>query len=215
MVREGPVRLEVGPDDVELRKPLENGREHHSRHPVRGVDDHAKRPDGIRIDEGKHLVDECVPDVELPNLAAPCGVSEAGERAFADLREARVAADGQRSPAHDLHARVVLRVVRGGDADAAVEALVGDREVDHLGADEPDVDHVCAAVRRALDHCGGHRGRGETHIAPHGDRARLEMLHVRAAHAVRAVLVELRGVEAANVVGLEHLGVEHGLTLEG
>ena len=71
--------------------------------------------------------------------------------AVADVQQARVAADGQRAAADDLHARVLLRVVRGGDLDAAVEAVLADGEIEHLGADEPDVDDVCAGVGSALD----------------------------------------------------------------
>ena len=40
--------------------------------------------------------------------------------------------------------------MRGRDADAAVQAELADREVDHLRADEVQVEHVRAAVRRAL-----------------------------------------------------------------
>ena len=134
-------------------------------------------------------------------------------RAVADLEQARLAAHRQRAAADDLHPRVLLRVVRGGDADAAVEPELADGEVDHLGADQPEVEHVGARVGGAVDQRGGHRRRGEAHVAPDGDPPRLEVLDVGAADRVRALLVELVGVDAADVVGLEDLRVEHGSML--
>jgi len=52
-----------------------------------------------------------------------------------------------------------------------------------------------------------HGGRGEPHVAPDGDRLRLEPLGVRAADRARALLVELGGVDPADVVRLEDLRV--------
>ena len=130
--------------------------------------------------------------------------------AVAHVEEARLAADRQRAAADDLHPGVLLRVVRGGDADAAVEAELADREVEHLRPDQPEVEHVRAAVRGALDQRLGHRRRGDAHVAPDGDPARLELLDVRAPDRVRALLVELGRMEPADVVRLEDLRVEHG-----
>jgi hypothetical protein len=97
--------------------------------------------------------------------------------------------------------------VRGGDGDPAVEAELADREVDHLRPDEPDVQHVDAGVGGAARDGLGHRGGGEAHVAPDGDALRLEVLPVGAADRVGALLVQLGGVEAADVVRLEDLGV--------
>ena len=70
VVRERAVRLEVAADDVDLRQPLEHGRQHRPRHPVGGVDDDAQRPDRVDVDEREHLVDEPGPDVERRDLTA-------------------------------------------------------------------------------------------------------------------------------------------------
>ena len=110
---------------------------------------------------------------------------------------------------HDLHPGVLLRVVRGGDHDPAVEAERADREVDHLRPDEPDVDHVGARLGRALDQRRRHRRRGEPRVAPDGDPLRRELLDVGAPDRARAVLVDLRRVDPAHVVRLEHVGIEH------
>ena len=53
-------------------------------------------------------------------------------------------------------------------------------------------------------------GDDEPHVAPDRDPPRLELLDVGAADRVRAVLVELGRVDAADVVCLEDLRVEHG-----
>ena len=127
----------------------------------------------------------------------------------AHVLEAGVAADGQGAGADDLHARVLLRVVRRGDADAAVEPELADGVVDHLGADHPEVADVRAAVCGAFHHGGGHRRRRDAHVTTDGDRTGLEVLHVGAADGVTALLVQLRAVEAANVVRLEDPWIEH------
>ena len=89
-------------------------------------------------------------------MLPPANYNFPSQRTIADLQESRVAADGQRAAAHDLHPRVLLGVVRRGDLDAAVEPLRPDREVEHLGADHPEVEHVGTAVRRAADRRRGH-----------------------------------------------------------
>ena len=113
---------------------------------------------------------------------------------------------GSAPRAHDLHPRVLLRVVRGGDADAAVELELADGEIDHLRPDHPEVEHVGAAVGGAVDQRRGHRRRREAHVAADRDPPRLELLDVGAADRVRAFLVELVRVDAADVVGLEDAG---------
>src|SRR6185295_8569627 len=85
-----------------------------------------------------------------------------------------------------------------------------DGEVDHLRADEAEVAHVRASVGGAVHHSGCHRGRRDAHVTTHGDRARLEVLDVGPPDRIRTLLVELGPVEAADVVGLEDLRLEHG-----
>ena len=143
------------------------------------------------------------------HLAAPLGWAEWLQRAVAHVEQARLAADRQRAAADDLHPRVLLRVVRGGDAHAALELELADRVVDHLGADQPEVEHVGAAVGCALDQGRGHRRRRDACVAADRDAARLEVLDVGAADRVCALLVELVRIEAADVVRLEDLGIEH------
>ena len=103
--------------------------------------------------------------------------------------------------------------MRGGHADATVERELADGEVDHLRSHHPEVEHVRAAVDGSVDQRGGHRGRREPHVAPDRDPPRLEVLDVGAADRVRALFVQFGRIDAANVVGLEDAGIEHGLTL--
>ena len=138
------------------------------------------------------------------------------QRAVADVEQARLAAHRQRAAADDLHPRVLLRVVRGGDADAAVEPELADREVDHLRAD-----HARGRARRRRrrrrrrSRAADIEGEESAHVAADGDPPRLEVLDVGAPDRVRALLVELVRIDAADVVGLEHLRVEHGAMLWG
>ena len=147
------------------------------------------------------------------HLAALGRRPERLQRAVAYVQQARLAAHRQRTAADDLHPGVLLRVVRCGDAHATVEPELADRVVDHLGADHPEVEDVRAAVSGAVDQRSRHRRRRDAHVAADRDAARLEVLDVRAADRVRALLVQLVRIDAADVVGLEDAGIEHGLTL--
>src|SRR5262249_21645739 len=93
--------------------------------------------------------------------------------------------------------------------EPAVEAEAADREIEHLGADEPDVDHLRSRGRRALDRRARHTRRGAPHVTPDGDPLRLELLDVRAADLPRAVLVDLVRVDSTDVVGFEDLRIQH------
>src|SRR4051794_28035143 len=210
VVRERPVGLEVAANRVDLGQPLEHPRQHRAGHPVRGVDHDAHGGDLVGLDEREHAVDEPVPDVLGRDRASRRLAPGARDGAVADVEEPRLAPHGQRPAADDLHPGVVARIVRGGHHHAAVEAELADREVDHLGSDHPEVDHVRAGVRRAVDQGRRHRRRREPHVPSHRDPARLELLDIGAADRVGALLVEVGGVDPAHVVRLEDLRLEHG-----
>ena len=133
------------------------------------------------------------------------------ERAVADLEQTRLPADGEGAAADDLHARVLLRVVRRRHLDAAVEPEPADGEVDHLRPDHPQIEHVRACCGGAFDRGCRHRRRREPHVPADRDPARLELLDVGAPDRPCSGLVELRRVDAADVVCLEDLGVEHAV----
>ena len=165
------------------RQPFEHRRQHRARHPVRRVDHDLQRPDlGRRprtTARGRRTRARCRRVSTVPRVARPVRDCPS-KRAVAHVEQARIAADRHGARAHDLHPGVLLRVVRGGDHDPAVEAERADREVDHLRPDEPDVDHVGARLGRALDQRRRHRRRGEPRVAPDGDPLRGELLDVGA-----------------------------------
>ena len=158
MVREAAVGLEVARDDVELRKALENRGKHRSGHPVCRIDHDSQRSHRLDVDEREDLVDEGRPDVHLQDLSAPIDPSELSECALPHLVQPGVAADRQSAAAHDLHPGVVLRVVGGGDADASVELELADGEVEHLGADEPEIVDLGSRVGCPVHHGRRHPG---------------------------------------------------------
>ena len=216
VVREGPVGLEVAADDVELGELLEHRRQHHARHPVRRVDRRrgaGGSPPGRRTTST--FVHESRPDVlrRGPRRAARPGRSRRSARAF-------TSSSPESPPTGSAPRRTIFMpvysfgVVRRGDADAAVEPELADRVVDHLGPDEPDVEDVGAAVGGTLD-----RPRPPSSARTRACRGRRRSRGARSARrtprpiAVRAVLVELRRVEAADVVRLEDRGIEHARML--
>src|SRR5262249_40153926 len=99
--------------------------------------------------------------------------------------------------------------VRGGDGDASVEAELGDRVIEHLGSDEPELYDLDAAVCEAVHDRRADRRRRYAHVPPDRDGTRLELLRVPPCDAVRAFLVQLRRIDPANVVGLEDGRIEH------
>ena len=210
MVGEGSVRLEVTGHRFD-RQPRQHRRQHRARHPVRGVDHDAQRVDRLDVHEREHSLDEGRIDIFQTHLSQglSLGRGRKGQGPVAHLQEPRLAADGQRAAPDDLHARVLLRIVRRGDLDPTVEAELAHGEVEHLGPDHPEVQNVRAAVRGTRDHGRGHRRRVHAHVAADRDALRLELLHVGAADRVRALLVELLAVDPADVVRLENSGIEH------
>jgi hypothetical protein len=99
--------------------------------------------------------------------------------------------------------------VRRGDGDAAVQPERADREIEHLRADHPDVEHLGTLVGTAADHRLRHLRRGQPHIPPDRHPLRLELLDIPAPDRVGAVLVKVLGVDPAHVVRLEDLRIEH------
>jgi hypothetical protein len=97
--------------------------------------------------------------------------------------------------------------VRGGDRRAPVEAELADGVVEHLRPDHPDVEDARARLGDAVNERLLHGRGGEAHVAPDCDRGRLELLGVGTPDRVGALLVELAGVDAPDVVCLEDLGV--------
>ena len=210
VVREGAVRLEKVGHRVD-RDPLEDGRQHHAGHPVRRIDHDTPPLDLVEVDERQDLVDVGRKDILLPDLSEGLSLRRGGKGqcSVTNVQQARVAADGHCASADDLHPDVLLRVVRGGDLDSAVELEVADRCIEHFGADEPDLDDIRPSGRCPLDHRLRHGGRRDPHVMPDRDLLRLELLDVRATDRVGAVFVQLRRVDPPDVICLEDFWIEH------
>ena len=108
----------------------------------------------VEIDEGQHAQDVAGPDVLLADLSRglSLGPKSTAMRSVADLHQARVSADRQARRARTIF----IPVYSFGLCDAvtmiaAVELQLTDREIDHLGPYEADVEHVGASIGRALD----------------------------------------------------------------
>ena len=217
------VRLVVGKRAVGLevaahgldRKSIQERQQHRPCHPVGRVDDDPQWPDARDVDEREHPLGPARVDVPLARLPATVDCFESAERPLADLEQARVAAHRAGTATHDLHPRVLLRVVRRGDGDPAVEAKLADGVVEHLGADHPDVDDVGAAVERSAQDGCSHRGSMRAHVASDGDRLRLELLDEPPADAVGALLVKLGRVDPSHVICLEDRGLERHRSILG
>ena len=144
---------------------------------------------------------------------APSGARQPVGDERADVADPRVARQRERALAHELRARVRLRVVRGGAHQPAVELARADEEIEHLGPDHPGVEHVRALGHHAVAVARGELRRGQAHVAAEPDpqlarpacRAAREHARERAADLLGDVAVDLLAVEAADVVGLEDL----------
>ena len=122
-----------------------------------------------------------------------------GQDEVAQLSDAGIAREGKGSATHELRARVLGGVVRGRAGQPAVEVARADGEVELLGADLADVEHVGAGLAQAGRIRGGHVLGLEAHVAAEadGELARGPALAVGedaregVTDATRHVLVEL------------------------
>src|SRR5262249_28960267 len=210
VVRKRPVGLEEAAHRFD-RQTLQDRRKHRAGHPVRGIDDDAQRLDRLHVDEREDLLDVCRPDVVVVDMSGgqTLGPARSGRRAVSDLEQAGLAAHGQGAGPDDLDAGVLLRVVGRSHGCAAVQPKLADGEVDHLGADEPEAEHVGAGVSRAVRESVGHGGARHAHVVADGDLAWPELLGIRTPDRIRPVLVELSRIDAPDVICLEDLRVEH------
>ncbi len=120
----------------------------------------------------EHAVDEaatrCPP--RESRRASPAR-HDACDRAVAHVEEPRLAPDRKRAAPHDLHARVLLRVVRGGDHDPAVERQLADREIEHLRPDHPESSTSAPASAAPSRTAAAIDGDDSAHVAPDRDAA--------------------------------------------
>src|SRR3954447_521812 len=127
------------------------------------------------------------------------------------LAQAGVAREGDGVLAADIEAVVVLGIVRGGHHGPARLPEVPDGEVERVGRDEPEVEHVRSSLRDALYEGLLQRLAREAHVAGHDDPGafEVEVLYEGAADVACHVLVQILRIHATDVVSLEYGLVEH------
>ena len=219
VVGELAVRLPVGLDPVEREGPQQRT-DHRPGHAVAAVEHDPHRTHARGVDVPQSGLAERLGHVLVLDGAGlrdrVAGLP--GGDDVAQLADARVARQGEGAALDELGAGVALRVVGGGAHQTAVEAPRADRPVEHLGADHPDVEHVGALVGDTAGVGLGHGRRGQAHVtaepdAQLGGRRALQIgehAGKAAPDPVREPLVHLVRIEAADVVGLEDRGVDHG-----
>src|SRR5918997_4287865 len=127
------------------------------------------------------------------------------------LSDAVLAGEGDGILPAQLEAVVVLGVVGGGDHGATWLLEVPDREVQRVGRDEPQVQHVRASLRDAFNE-GLHQSLpAQPHVAGDDDSGPrdAEVGHEGAPDVPGHVLVQAIRVHAPDVVGLEYRLVDH------
>src|SRR5918995_890782 len=153
-----------------------------------------------------------VAPVRLGELARGYKVPDLIDALFSRERDGVLAAE--------FEAVVVLGVVRSGDHGAARLPEVPDGEIESVGRDEADVQHVRAGFGHTLHKRLLQDLAGEAHVAPdnYAGARKVQVVDVGTSHLPGHVLIQGVGVEAPDVVGLEDRLVHgvypfHGISL--
>ena len=117
-----------------------------------------------------------------------------------DVLQSRVARDGARLRAHELHAVVLLRIVTRRDHDAAAEPEVRRCEVDHLRAALPKIHDVAARLGQPLCERITDRGTREPYIMTDRHFLRAKQRGETASDTIGKLLVDLVRIYAAYIV---------------
>ena len=125
------------------------------------------------------------------------------QHALLEFGDAGLAAQRQRPCGDELHAVVLARVVRRGHHGAAVEAALGDTEVEHLGGDGAEVGDRRAGAVGAGRERRRELGRRGARVAADGEALRAQLRGQRRADALGHAGVDLFGIKTTHVVGLE------------
>ena len=149
VVRERAVGLEVAALGLD-RQAAEDRLDHRAGHAVGAVDHDVQRRDRRDVDDDEAACRRS-PAARRAGRARRAGPAceVPGQRAVAHLVEPPVAAHGQTAAPHHLHAVVLLRIVRRGDDQAAVVAVLADGVIEHLRAARGRSRRRRAAVERA------------------------------------------------------------------
>ena len=202
MVGEAPVRLHEERAGGQPREPRQDPGERVPGHPVGGVDGQGDVP--LHVAEGRHVGGVGLVEVEL--LQGPAGSDGPGVGLSAhalDVRDAVGAGDRSRTTRAQLHAVVLPGVVTGGHAEPAVHILGPDGEVRHRRRGKADADDIRPRVSHPLDDRLCDLGGMHPHVPADEQALGAEKAGKRMTDPAGDVGVELGGVDAADVVGLE------------
>ena len=194
------------------RQTLEHRGHDEPAHAVGGVGDDLQRLQRRRVDERAHVLAERLEQVDVLDLARDLAPRRDARRDhLLDLLQAGLLADRRRAGPAELDAVVLRRVVTRGEHRAGRVELAG-REVDEVGRAQPDVGDVGAGERRAFDERGRERLRRRPHVVADDEVLRAGEVREGVADPAGERLVDLVGIDAADVVGLED-GVERHAVL--
>ena len=170
------------------------------------IDDDLERSKRGQIDEGHHARHVgragLLGDV-LPGAAVAFGAEILRLRQRLDPCEPGLCVERRRARADHLHAVVIHRIVRSGDADPAIGVEMAGGEIHLFGAREPEVQHPAARVLQPLRHRVRQRRRGCAHVAAQDHAPRVERPGEGTADAVGDPRVEIDAEPPPDVIGLE------------
>ena len=213
VVGQGAVGVEVHPRQLHGQARVD-ALEDRADHAVAGVGDDPQGPQAVDLHQGEDLVDEPLAEVEALHPAGAAGRAPLlGLDQPPQVLDALVPGQQVGHLPHHLEAAVLGRVVGGGDHDPRPPAG-GAGVVVLVGADHAEVEDVRPLESEPL-HEGGADGRArQAHVAADDDLRRLQQGGEGPPHGEGRGLVELGGVEAADVVGLEDGGIDaHAVSL--
>src|SRR5215218_9797934 len=214
VVREGAVELEVHRDVLE-RQLLEDGGEHLAGHAVAGVHDDLERTEAIGVYEGQAVFGVILGDVARFDGAGVLGGfgQLAGDDEVPDLPDAVLARECDGVLPAQLEAVVLLGVVGSRDHRSTRLFEVPDGEVQRVGRDETHIQDVRAGLGNTLYESFLEGLPGEPHVAGDDDpgAGETQVVDEGAADVPGRVLVQVVGIHAPDVVGLEYRLVDHPL----
>ena len=209
MVRKRPVEGLVDDLDVERQVPEDLGHDV-AAHPVGGVGDDAEVAQGGAVDERVHVAHPLGHEVDLlvRRRVAHGGLVVVGVGHRLDLDEAGVDADGLGSREAELDAVVLGGVVRGGEHRAR-RVKVARGVVEEVRGGETEVEDLDADMARAVGEGLAEAHPRGAHVARDDDPGRADERGERRSDRAGQLFVDLIGVGAPDVVGLEDVSCVH------
>ncbi len=204
VVRKAAVRL--GEDGIHLAPDLpEELRARDAGRPVSGIHDHAKLP--LQLDAGDEVAQVLLVDRPLLD-GSPCREHAGGDRPQPEVLD--LLPMKRVDPVAQLEPVVFDGIVAPGDHDAAVRLEMKNRKIHRRRRHLPDVDHVSSLIQEPLHEGVPDAGRGEAHVAAHGDHLLPALAHALregVSDQARGFVGEVAVGQAADVVFPKYLRI--------